>query len=126
MFKAANTNTMKRIAPADPIFAAIATHKRLERRWLDMARARDEAGASCPSASEVEHASEAGLAAAWSMARTEPTTVAGTAAMLRYLTKDPTNGLFELGEVIWLETAFRTLERSLAKMGRESRQAEAA
>jgi hypothetical protein len=34
--------------PADPIFTAIATHKRLDRRWLDMASARDaatEAGA---------------------------------------------------------------------------------
>jgi hypothetical protein len=52
--------------------------------------------------------------------------LAGASAMLKYLTRDPTNGLFELGEVIWLETAMRTLELSLAKIARGSRLAQAA
>lgn len=63
MAKAARRNTTNQITPADPIFAAIATHKRLERRWLEMTRKRDEAGASGPSEREVECASEESLAA---------------------------------------------------------------
>jgi hypothetical protein len=125
--KATVTNTTKQTAPTDPIFTAIATHKRLERKWLDMASARDaatEAGASGPSETDVETASDLALAASWRMARTEPTTTAGAAHMLRHLTKDPNYGLweaFEYGQAVWLQTAFQTLERSLAKMARGSR-----
>ena len=129
MAKAARRDTTKQITPADPIFAAIATHKRLERRWLEMTRKRDEAVASGPSESEVERASEEGLAAAWLMAETEPTTAAGAGAMLRYLTHDPLYGLweaFEYGKAVWLETAFESLQRGLAKLARESGQAESA
>jgi hypothetical protein len=122
MAKAAPQNSTKQ-SPSDPIVGAIATHKRLDRKWLDMAHARDvatEAGDSGPSEHDVELASDAAIDAGWAMAETEPTTVAGAAAMLKYLTRDPQNGLFELGEVVWLETAFRTLERALSKMARET------
>lgn len=115
MAKAVRTDTTKQLTPADPIVAAIATHKRLERRWLDMASARDAAtaaGVSGPSESDVEAASDQALAAAWRMAWTPPATPAGAAAMLRYLTRDPLYGVweaFEYGKAVWLETAFRTL-----------------
>jgi hypothetical protein len=123
------TTTKSNITPADPFIAARATLKRLDLKWLDMASARDaatEAGASGPSESDVEAASDQALAAAWEMARTEPTTTAGAAAMLRYLTRDPMYGLwkaFDYGKAVWLETGFQTLERSLAKMARGSRSA---
>jgi hypothetical protein len=120
------TTTKSNITPADPYIAAFATHKRLDRKLLKIASARDaatEAGVSGPSESEVELASDEALAAGWKMAETEPTTLAGAAAMLRYLTKGP-NCLFEAfkyGEVIWLTTGFKTLERALSKMARVSR-----
>jgi hypothetical protein len=131
MPKAKRINT----TPADPIFVTIANHKRLDRKWLDMAAAVDgaeETGRRSKAYAEahgitetdVETASDQALAASWKMARTEPTTTAGAAAMLRHLTKDPMYGLweaFEYGKAVWLETAFRTLERSLAKMARGSR-----
>jgi hypothetical protein len=128
MPKAKRINT----TPPDPIIVAIANHKKLERKWLDMAAALDgacETGRRSMAYAEargftrrdVELATDIATDAAWAMAETEPTTVAGAAAMLKYLTRDRQNGLFELGEVIWLDAAFRTLERSLAKMARGSR-----
>lgn len=131
MPKAVRRNTTKQPTPADPIFAAITTHKRLERKWLDMAAAVDGADdtgrrskayadAHGFTRRDVELATDAATEAAWAMSKTAPTTVAGAAAMLKYLTRDPTNGLFELGEVVWLETAMHTLEHALAKIARWS------
>jgi hypothetical protein len=73
---------------------------------------------------DVEAASGLALAASWKMARTEPTTTAGAAAMLRYLTRDPMYGIweaFEYGKAVWLETAFESLQRGLARLARESK-----
>jgi hypothetical protein len=97
MPQAARTVTTKQISPADPIVAAIATFTRLERRWLDMAAVydgADETGRRSKAwadphgitESDVETASDQAFTAAWVMAKTEPTTTAGAATMLRYLT----------------------------------------
>jgi hypothetical protein len=99
MPKAKRINT----TPADAIFTAIATHKRLEREWLDMAAALDgsaETGRRSKAYAEargitetdVETASDHALAASWKMARTEPMTTASAAAMLHFLTKDDMYG----------------------------------
>lgn len=134
MPKAAQATTTKQNIAADPIFAAIATHKRLERNWLDMAAAMDGADETDRRSKayaeahgfterDVDLASEDGFNAAWAMAKTEPTTVAGAAGMLKYLTRDPLYGVWEAseyGKAVWLEAAFRTLERSLAKLARGS------
>jgi hypothetical protein len=58
--------------------------------------------------------------AAWKMARTNPTTAAGTSALLTYITTRPITGLFELGETDWHETAFRNVAASLAKITGQS------
>jgi hypothetical protein len=54
--------------------------------------------------------------AAWQMATTRPTTFAGAAALLEYITVRPVTGLFELGEVAWHETAFRTVAAALVRL----------
>jgi hypothetical protein len=54
------------------------------------------------------------------MARTEPSTAAGAAALLAYITTGPITGLFELGETAWHETAFRTAVASLAQITGQS------
>jgi hypothetical protein len=124
MPKAARASTTKRpVASVDPVHSAIAKFKRLDRKYLDLARARDaatEAGISGPSESDLDAALSVATAAAWAMAETEPTTVAGAAAMLKHLGWDATNGLFVLDEVVWLETAMHALRRSLSKMARGS------
>jgi hypothetical protein len=61
--------------------------------------------------------------AAWKMARTKPTTAAGAAALLTYITTEPAVGLLDLGEMDWHETAFRNVAASLAKITRQSRRA---
>lgn len=125
-----STSKAKKPAEIDPFIAALATLKRLDRKWFNSAAAFDRAEKTGPKAwvdaqslteNDVEEASDQALAAAWKMARTEPTTTAGAAAMLRFLTRDEMYGVWQAwhwGKAAWLETAFRTLERSLAKMAR--------
>lgn len=97
----------------DPIFAALDNHKKLDRVFLDLegvgAKQRD-----------VERAGETAERAAWRLARTRPTTAAGAAALLEYVTVGPITGLFELGETAWHETAFRNLAASLAEIARQA------
>jgi hypothetical protein len=57
------------------------------------------------------------------MARTKPSTAAGAAALLEYITTRPTTGLFELGETHWHETAFRNVVASLAEITGQSQRA---
>jgi hypothetical protein len=104
-------------ARADPIFAALENHKKLDRAWLDMEHAR-EARPLTVKRREVDRASDAADKAAWRMARTRPTTVAGASAMLTYIATEPVTGFFELGEASWHETAFRTVTAALAKIAR--------
>jgi hypothetical protein len=54
------------------------------------------------------------------MAETKPTTTAGAATMLAYITTGAITGLFELGETDWHETAFRTAVASLAEITGQS------
>jgi hypothetical protein len=62
---------------------------------------------------DVDHASDAADRAAWRMAKTMPTTLAGAAALMAYIATDKSTGFFELGETKWYETAFRTVAASL-------------
>jgi hypothetical protein len=65
---------------------------------------------------DVDQAFEAAEVAAWRMARMTPSTVAGAAALLAYITIMPLTSLFELGETAWhaservLETSKENLE----------------
>jgi hypothetical protein len=126
MPKAAKKHTTTRERPRptkrkiDPIFAALERHKALDRIFNDVCGARDEGRAKrC----DVDRASDAAERAAWKMARTRPTTVAGASALLTYIATGPITGLFELGETNWHETAFRTVATSLAKIARQSQRA---
>jgi hypothetical protein len=102
-------------ADADPIFAAIENHQKLDKESLVLEAASDKAG--------LGDAISAAENAAWKMAQTKPTTVAGAAALLAYIATNPTNELFELGETDWHETAFRTVTAALAKITRQSHRA---
>jgi hypothetical protein len=108
-----------RIPHSDPVFAALDNHRKLDRLWLDYAL--EEAGGG--SRHELDLKSEAAEEAAWKLARTKPTTPAGAAEMLAYITTGPITGLFELGETDWHETAFRTVVASLAEITGQSNQA---
>lgn len=110
-------------ASSDPIFAAIASHQALDHTWRDMAAAldgaepsglRSRAYAECRgfTDADVDTAVAAAEQAAWEMAQIIPATVAGTAALLSYIT----NGLFEIGEFRWHEIAFGNVARSLERM----------
>jgi hypothetical protein len=70
-----------------------------------------------------DHADSAVERAAWKLARTKPTTAAGASALLTYIATEPAIGLFDLGEMDWHETAFRTVVSSLAKITRRSQRA---
>jgi len=70
--------------PVDPIFAAIENHKKRNRAWFDLEQAA-EARPRSVKRSDVSRVSVAATQAAWRMARTRPTTVAGAAAMLAYI-----------------------------------------
>jgi hypothetical protein len=102
-------------ADLDPIFAAIENHQKLDKESLALEAASDKAG--------LGDAISAAENAAWKMAQTKPTTVAGAAALLAYITTGPITGLFELGETHWHETAFRGVVASLAKITRQSQRA---
>jgi hypothetical protein len=106
-------------ADADPIFAAIENHKKLNRAWLDLEAALDDAGHQAVKQLEVDRAVAAAENAAWKMARTKPSTAAGASALLTYIAIGPTTGLFELGEMHWHETAVRTVTEALAKITRQ-------
>jgi hypothetical protein len=105
---------------ADPILAALERHKELDRIFNDVYRAKDEGRAK---QRDVKRASAAAERAAWKMARTRPTTVAGASALLSYIATNPTTGLFELGETHWHETAFRTVAAALARITGTSQRA---
>jgi hypothetical protein len=57
------------------------------------------------------------------LASTKPATITGASAMLFYVAIAPAVGLFDLGEMDWHETAFRTVAASLAKITGQSRRA---
>ncbi len=95
----------------DPILAAIKEHQRLDEAWLEL----DRVGVS---EDDVQRAFDAAEDAAWEMAHTKPTTVAGAAALLEYVTVGPTTGLLNAGETLWHETALRTVVESLAEITR--------
>jgi hypothetical protein len=63
-------------------------------------------------------ARSAAHAAAWKLAKTTPTTLAGASTMLAYITSAPAVGLFDLGESDWHEDAFRSVIAGLAKLAR--------
>jgi hypothetical protein len=106
-------------AADDPAFAAIDRHQKLDGIWLDRCRGEEDGLAKeC----EVDRAADAAERAAWRMARTKPTTAAGAAELLTYITTGPITGLFELGETHWHETAFRTCAEALARITRRQSQ----
>ena len=106
----------------DPIFAVIERHKKLERLWLDLEHARD-ARPRTSNRRDVDRACDAAEKAAFKIARTMPTTVAGVSALLTYITTEPVTGMFELGETRWHEAASRTVAASLAKITGQSQRA---
>ena len=91
-------HTEKTSVAADPIFAAIENHQMLDKTWMDMERGADEAGLRTRKQRDLDRACAAAENAAWKMARTNPTTAAGTSALLTYITTRPITGLFELGD----------------------------
>jgi hypothetical protein len=116
--------TKKKAAPrkpprsiADPIFAAIENHEKLDKTDMEMSRAYDEGRVT---QGDVDRAGTAAVQAAWAMAESEPTTAAGASAFLTYITTRPLTGLFELGETDWHETAFRTAVDSLSRIAKRA------
>jgi hypothetical protein len=105
---------------ADPIVAALQRHKVLNRYFIQVSRAEEEGRAS---KDFLDRAGEAADEAAWRMAKTRPTTVAGASAMLTYIACDKSTGFFELGETRWHETAFRTVTAALRQIARQSQRA---
>jgi hypothetical protein len=110
-----------RTAEPDPIFAAIDNHRKLDRLWLNLAHLEDASSPGASPSCAVERGSAIAEQAAWKLAKTKPTTAAGAAAMLAYITTGPITGLFELGETHWHETAFRTVVAALAEITGQSR-----
>ena len=127
MPKATAKSTTKKKSKAaprkgDPIFAALENHKKRDRAWLDLEHAR-EARPRTIKRRDVDRACDTAEKAALKVARTRPTTVAGVAALLTYITTEPVTGMFELGETQWHEAAFRTVTASLAKITGQSQRA---
>ncbi len=100
----------------DPVLEAIEEHERLDRAWFDL----ESCGGS---EDKVQRAFDTAEKAAWKMARTKPTTVAGATALLEYVTVRPTTGLLNAGETFWHETALRMIVESLTEITREAAQA---
>jgi hypothetical protein len=144
------TTSKKTNAPSDPCLVALDNHKRATTTWRNAWPALEEAELEAehkhgerPDGDELagkewderagltalrrEHdrASAAELRAAWKLAETEPTTVAGAAAVLAYITAEPAVGLFDLGETAWHETAFRTVAAALANITAQGKRAAA-
>jgi hypothetical protein len=113
MAKAARTTTTPKSNKGDPTLAALKHHRKLRRTWVDTEQAKEE-GRACQC--EVARAIEAEERAAWRLAKTKPTTVAGASALLNYIVDEPAVGMFELGETSWHETAFRTVAAALKKI----------
>jgi hypothetical protein len=109
--------TTKKGTARNPIFPRIEMHRKLDRAYLRLA-ALEEAGLDCVTEADLERASDALERAAWKMARTKPTTVAGASAMLTYITTGNTTGLFTLGEQQWHEAAFRNAAAALVEISR--------
>jgi hypothetical protein len=107
----------------DPIFTAIENQRRLNEAWLHTAARADRTGNRVAKKADIDRDADAAEMAAWEMARTEPQTATGAAAMLSYITTGPITGLFELGETEWHETAFRTAVASLDNITRRSQHA---
>jgi hypothetical protein len=82
-----------RITRPDPALAAIDNHRKLDRTWLDLTRLQ-EMDSPGVTRCDVDRRYEAAEAAAWKLAETKPTTVAGAAAMSAYITTGPITGLF--------------------------------
>jgi hypothetical protein len=87
------TPSSRKTSPADPIFAAIENHKKLDMAWLDLAAALDKAGVRAVKQRDIDRASDAAENAAWKMARTKPSTAAGASALLTYISTGPITGL---------------------------------
>jgi hypothetical protein len=69
-----------RITRPGPALAAIDNHRKLDRTWLDLTRLQ-EMDSPGVTRCDVDRRYEAAEAAAWKLAETKPTTVAGAAAM---------------------------------------------
>jgi hypothetical protein len=111
MAKATRTSTTKRTSSNDPIFALIRDHKRLDREWLALSGKGEQRDV-------VDRASDAADKAAWAMARTQPTTIAGASAWLAYVTTGPITGLLTLGPCDWHPVAFKSVSAVLGAIAR--------
>jgi hypothetical protein len=100
----------------DPSIAALELHKKADQIFFKRASIADERPGNPPAERDKDRASAAAEHAAWELATTEPTTIAGAAALLRYIVDGPAVGLFDLGETAWHETAFRTVATALEKI----------
>ncbi|WP_298106489.1 hypothetical protein [Bradyrhizobium sp.] len=129
MPKAARKTTTakaKKSEKIDPITVALDRCNGANRIFFDRARAADEQPDNQTAERQLARALASSERCGWELATTEPTTLAGASAMLTYIVDGPAVGLFDVGEMDWHETAFRTVTRALAKLARESRPAQAA
>lgn len=125
---AQKTTTAKANKPAkiDPAIEAVDRSRKADRVFFDRARVADEQPDNLTAERQLARAVASSERCGWELATTEPTTLAGASAMLNYIVDEPAVGLFDVGEMDWHETAFRTVTRALAKLARESRPAQAA
>ncbi len=101
------------ITSRDPIFALIENHCRMADAYYETARAEDEGHTRM---CELAQASHAEAKAARKMAKAEPTTVGGAAALLEH-TLNGRAGLFYLGgETEWHREALRSVTTALEKI----------
>jgi hypothetical protein len=107
----------------DPIFAAIANHRKLDRIWSDMAAEADRVGNREAKQDNIDRASDAADLAALRMARTKPRTIAGAAALLDYATIGDITGMFTLGECVWHQEAIENAVIALNRLTRRNRAA---
>lgn len=108
-------------AAPDPIFAALAAHRRSVAQYNRLSNRYDLAGGYAwdkkPGLSELEakidRASKAETEAAWALTKIKPTTPAGAGALIAFLWRD-----IQHGDTKWHSPAFANAIRALRDMGK--------
>jgi hypothetical protein len=115
--KSVRRRALQLVPDPDPVFPAIENHRRLKQ--LVLKDYRPDAAGGNELQEKIDIADRAAREAAWHLARAKPATVAGAAAMLRYVTAEPLVGLLDSGQDDRYASASSAVTAALAELARQ-------